>query len=498
MKKIYKVSLAAMTLLTLVACGPKRRPRTQPSTVQSEVTDGKSSKKASSGHEYYQTVLERYQAYSRAIEAGDSAGLETKLKEIDPQSDEYVYAMYLQTLGSKPNLSYFYTDLDKDGRDELLIGNGQTVSAIYYLKGQQPELLHTAFVASSGGSRSSFQIFEDGSVIYASFSSLQPEVDLIHYKFQKGKLETVNKIQIKNGDGQKPEKALGITAKELDQAKFGWKELETGKKAISQASTSEQQTNSYQVRVAVSDLRIRKEASIKGEEVGMIPQGVYTITETVTADGYTWGKLQSGQGWIALEFTTRVEGGNASTVKGLSAEDQEDIHSVVENGYSLMYSRLVKPTFILDLSNDHSGIYSYTEGMFLDYFNTYTPGTYQLADVIKKLEAQETSESIQSMTTDQLIQLAKERKQGWIYSSKDKKFFEFVPGGRGGAGPEVVIPSADEWVVENDTVTVTTRVKTSSQPFERYVLKRSKKDYSGGEHKTRFYVVSKENVWNGK
>ena len=313
MKKIYKVSLAAMTLLTLVACGPKRRPRTQPSTTQSEVTDGKSSKKASSGHEYYQTVLERYQAYSRAIEAGDSAGLETKLKEIDPQSDEYVYALYLQTLGSKPNLSYFYTDLDKDGRDELLIGNGQTVSAIYYLKGQQPELLHTAFVASSGGSRSGFQIFEDGSVIYASFSSLQPEVDLIHYKFQKGKLETVNKIQIKNGDGQKPEKALGITAKELDQAKLGWKELETGKKATSQASNSEQQTSSFQVRVAVSDLRIRKEASIKGEEVGMIPQGVYSIIETVSADGYTWGKLQSGQGWIALEVTTRVEGGNAES-----------------------------------------------------------------------------------------------------------------------------------------------------------------------------------------
>ena len=305
--------MAAITLLTLVACGPKRRPRTQPSTVQSEVADGKSSKKTSSGHEYYQTVLERYQAYSRAIEAGDSAGLAAKLKEIDPKSDEYVYAMYLQTLGSKPNLSYFYTDLDKDGRDELLIGSGQTVSAIYYLKGQQPELLHTAFVASSGGSRSGFQIFEDGSVIYASFSSLQPEVDLIHYKFQKGKLETVNKIQIKNGDGQKPDKVLGITAKELDQAKFVWKELETGKKATSQASISEQQTSSFQVRVAVSDLRIRKEASIKGEEVGIIPQGIYTITETVTADGYTWGKLQSGQGWIALEFTTRVEGGNAES-----------------------------------------------------------------------------------------------------------------------------------------------------------------------------------------
>ena len=327
MKKIYKVSLAAKTLLALVACGPKRRPRTQPSTVQSEVADGKETKKTSSGHEYYQTVLERYQAYSRAIEAGDSAGLETKLKEIDPQSDEYVYTRYLQTLGRKPSLSYFYTDLDKDGRDELLIGNGQTVSAIYYLKGQQPELLHTAFVASSGGSRSGFQIFEDGSVVYASFSSLQPEVDVIHYKFQKGKLETVNQIQIKNGDGQKPEKALGITSKELDQAKFGWKELETGKKATSQASTSEQQTSSFQVRVGVSDLRIRKEASINGEEVGMIPQGVYTITETVSADGYTWGKLQSGQGWIALEFTTRVSGNAesapapANTKTGMNLEE---------------------------------------------------------------------------------------------------------------------------------------------------------------------------------
>ena len=150
---------------------------------------------------------------------------------------------------------------------------------------------------------------------------------MIHYKFQKGKLETVNQIQIKNGDGQKPEKALGITSKELDQAKFGWKELETGKKATSQASTSEQQTSSFQVRVGVSDLRIRKEASINGEEVGMIPQGVYTITETVSADGYTWGKLQSGQGWIALEFTTRVSGNAesapapANTKTGMNLEE---------------------------------------------------------------------------------------------------------------------------------------------------------------------------------
>ena len=59
----------------------------------------------------------------------------------------------------------------------------------------------------------------------------------------------------------------------------------------------------------------------------MIPQGVYTITETVSADGYTWGKLQSGQGWIALEFTTRVSGNAesapapANTKTGMNLEE---------------------------------------------------------------------------------------------------------------------------------------------------------------------------------
>ena len=40
---------------------------------------------------------------------------------------------------------------------------------------------------------------------------------------------------------------------------------------------------------------------------GYIPPCVYTIVETKTAGGYTWGKLKSGAGWIALEYTERVD-----------------------------------------------------------------------------------------------------------------------------------------------------------------------------------------------
>ena len=52
--------------------------------------------------------------------------------------------------------------------------------------------------------------------------------------------------------------------------------------------------------------------------------------------------------------------------------------------------------------------------------NTYTPGTYNLQDVIDKLNAEETSDSIRSLSQDQLIQLTNEKKNGWIYSTKTR------------------------------------------------------------------------------
>lgn len=64
--------------------------------------------------------------------------------------------------------------------------------------------------------------------------------------------------------------------------------------------------NTYKVRVSISDLRIRKTPSLSGKFVKYCPPSVYTIVDTKKADGYTWGKLKSGAGWIALEYTTKV------------------------------------------------------------------------------------------------------------------------------------------------------------------------------------------------
>ena len=178
----------------------------------------------------------------------------------------------------------------------------------------------------------------------------------------------------------------------------------------------------------------------------------------------------------------------------LSKADQADIYSIIENSASLTYSLQVQPTRLLELNNDHGAVDGYPQDMFIDYYNTYTPGTYNLQDIIDKLDAEETSDSIRSLSQDKLIQLTNEKKDGWIYSTKDKAFYEIVPGGRGGAMPPMEIPSPDEWVVNEDSVEVTTTIQGTSDPYRRFVLKRNNKNYKGGTHKTRFYVDSTEFV----
>ena len=181
-------------------------------------------------------------------------------------------------------------------------------------------------------------------------------------------------------------------------------------------------------------------------------------------------------------------------IGALSKAEQADIYSIIENSASLTYSLQVQPTRLLELNNDHSAVEGYSQDMFIDYYNTYTPRTYNLQDIIEKLNAEETSDSIRRLSQDKLIQLTNDKKDGWIYSTKDKAFYEVVPGGRGGVMPPMEIPSPDEWVINKDSVEVITSIQGTSEPYRRFVLRRNNKDYKGGTHKTSFYVDGTEFV----
>ena len=326
MKKVMISLLAGASILALVACTPKRYERqSKPKTASSSSVK---KEKKDTGQKYYQEVLDRYKSYAVAINTKDQTALQNELKKIEATSEEYAYVFNLQTLGSTNEWQYAFEDLNRDGNDELLIGDGKTIAAVYYLKDNQPTLLHVAYVASAGGYRSSLEVFDSGQIVYATWQSLNPDQELTLYSLGKGEAKEEKKATIQIGGDQTAEQALGISAKKLDLSKLDWKTFEDSGDSKSTAKAEEKKSESFQVQVSVSDLRIRKEPSTSAPSAGMIAKGIHTITETVEADGHTWGKLESGQGWIALDFTTRVDGSkSASSSKKSSGMNIQEIQN---------------------------------------------------------------------------------------------------------------------------------------------------------------------------
>ena len=89
-----------------------------------------------------------------------------------------------------------------------------------------------------------------------------------------------------------------------------------------------------QVRVQVKDLRIRAAASIQSADKGFIAPGTYQIVEELTADGYTWGKLADGRGWIALQFTTPADGTPAPAPASQASGSGMDLDAIAAGNYS--------------------------------------------------------------------------------------------------------------------------------------------------------------------
>ena len=330
MKKVMITLLAGASVLSLVACTPKRYERqSKPKTATSSSVK---KEKKDTGQKYYQEVLERYAKYDTALKNGDKTGLFEELGKLQSGSEENIYLDALERLGTPVTFQYTFTDLNQDGVDELLVSNQYTgkkqyVSAIYYLKGQEAELLHTAYTAAVGGYRSSLDVFDNGQIVYATWQSVNPEMELSLYSLGKGEAKEEKKATIQIGGKETAEQALGISAKKLDLTKLDWKNFDGTGDSESTAKAGKQKTASFQVQVNVADLRIRQEPSTSASSAGMIAKGTHTITETVEADGHTWGKLESGQGWIALEFTTRVSGNTesapapANTKTGMNLEE---------------------------------------------------------------------------------------------------------------------------------------------------------------------------------
>lgn len=118
--------------------------------------------------------------------------------------------------------------------------------------------------------------------------NLNPLTDIVSHKegYKKG-------IASNHGDPEHLWKGLG-----LQYTMDGFRQ--DVKRSIGGVNTE------FKVKVSTNILNIRKQPDLQSEKVGVCPKGIFTITETKTADGYEWGKLKSGVGWIALQYTTKL------------------------------------------------------------------------------------------------------------------------------------------------------------------------------------------------
>ena len=251
MKKFLMMLSAIFSISVLASCGlNKNNSNIEPSSALSSVSkDDKTStsteaktgntsdsstkvsqsiaeNKKETGPDLYKEVIERYNHFTDLLKQGNREDLYEENKQHKIASEEYGMIFSRMDYQNAPDFKYALVDLNKDGQDELLIGDEKFVSAIYYLENKQPKLLHTAYVASAGGFRSSLVIYENGQVIYADWQSTRPEMNLSLYAFNKDGVQKIKEGTLQIGGNQKPEQVLEISSNEVDLAKFDWKELE--------------------------------------------------------------------------------------------------------------------------------------------------------------------------------------------------------------------------------------------------------------------------------
>lgn len=86
-------------------------------------------------------------------------------------------------------------------------------------------------------------------------------------------------------------------------------EIVTEQNEVCEPKVEVQVDNSFSVKVDIDYLNIRKGPGMDCERTGdYTGKGVFVISEVKDGNGSTagWGRLKSGEGWISLDYATRV------------------------------------------------------------------------------------------------------------------------------------------------------------------------------------------------
>lgn len=149
----------------------------------------------------------------------------SKSKTQTKKSNEELYADVIASYPSKYNSnSHAFYDINKDGTDELIIGNSQFAQALYYLVNDTPILLAESFVPTAGGHRRGFDIYDNGQIFTASWHSLSPIMNVTIYQIISNKKPAyvTNQMEDYNLQTNKPSDVGISTTTKLDLTRLSW------------------------------------------------------------------------------------------------------------------------------------------------------------------------------------------------------------------------------------------------------------------------------------
>lgn len=111
----------------------------------------------------------------------------------------------------------------------------------------------------------------------------------------------------KDAKSQKGAYRIFENAKKCADANPGYSVYDEDGKVLYCPETEDKVTVPYLVRVSIKNLNIRKGPGTDFARNRYIPVGVYTIVEESDGKGASkWGRLKSGEGWISLDYVTKM------------------------------------------------------------------------------------------------------------------------------------------------------------------------------------------------
>ena len=246
-KKLLSLVLLS-SLLPLVACQklPTSQTKIKNSTsTTSQVKESQneapstssSSSKKEDNEKLYASVLDIYRPIivNKSVSSVPS-GLAT--------DEAYATNIIFDAVNAGETIQYSFADINKDGKDELLIGSPEKVHVIYYLNNtDQPVFAISAGTSAKGGYLTDMKIYSDGTIYCQQFQRMRPEAKAETYEIKNGAFNQTQSVDFSMADTKDGTSLVGLSGASLfELGQESWKDFSDSND--SQTSTNEAKNNS--------------------------------------------------------------------------------------------------------------------------------------------------------------------------------------------------------------------------------------------------------------